>query len=104
MVVVSLKTGKVVAGRLRPSSDTPTHLFLYRNFKNVGGIAHTHVVNANVVAKVSGLEKLGALTSMREAGATTAMRVRCSDMSSKYHLSLVERSKFAERKFRVRST
>jgi PQQ-like domain len=33
-----------------------------------GGIAHTHVVNANVVARVSGLEKLGALTSMRESG------------------------------------
>jgi outer membrane protein assembly factor BamB len=33
-----------------------------------GGIAHTHVVNANVVAKVTGLEKLGALTSMRESG------------------------------------
>src|SRR5512137_1835025 len=42
MVVVSLETGKVVEGNLRPSSDTPTHVVLYRAFKNVGGIVHTH--------------------------------------------------------------
>jgi len=34
--------GKVVEGKLKPSSDTPTHLELYRNFKNIGGIVHTH--------------------------------------------------------------
>ncbi|MDE7288629.1 MAG: L-ribulose-5-phosphate 4-epimerase [Oscillospiraceae bacterium] len=42
MVVVHLKTGEVVEGKLNPSSDTPTHLKLYRSFKNVGGIVHTH--------------------------------------------------------------
>ena len=42
MVVVHLKTGEVVEGNLNPSSDTPTHLKLYRAFKNVGGIVHTH--------------------------------------------------------------
>ncbi len=42
MVVVHLKTGEVVEGELNPSSDTPTHLKLYRAFKNVGGIVHTH--------------------------------------------------------------
>lgn len=42
MVVVHLKTGEVVDGKLNPSSDTPTHLKLYRAFKNVGGIVHTH--------------------------------------------------------------
>ena len=42
MVVVHLKTGEVVEGKLNPSSDTPTHLKLYRAFKNVGGIVHTH--------------------------------------------------------------
>ncbi len=41
MVVVDLD-GKVVEGALRPSSDTPTHLELYRAFSSVGGIAHTH--------------------------------------------------------------
>lgn len=42
MVVVSLETGKVVEGRYKPSSDTPTHLELYRAFKDIGGICHTH--------------------------------------------------------------
>jgi L-ribulose-5-phosphate 4-epimerase len=40
--VVDLATGAVVAGGLRPSSDTPTHLALYRAFGGVGGIVHTH--------------------------------------------------------------
>ena len=42
MVVVSLETGKVVEGTLKPSSDTPTHLELYKAFPNIGGIVHTH--------------------------------------------------------------
>ncbi|MBT2764164.1 L-ribulose-5-phosphate 4-epimerase [Paenibacillus sp. ISL-20] len=41
MVVLDLK-GNVVEGDLRPSSDTPTHLVLYQNFKEIGGIVHTH--------------------------------------------------------------
>ena len=35
-------TGEVVEGSARPSSDTPTHLHLYQQFENVGGIVHTH--------------------------------------------------------------
>lgn len=42
MVVVALETGDVVEGELRPSSDTPTHLVLYRHFADIGGIVHTH--------------------------------------------------------------
>ncbi|MCM1138293.1 MAG: L-ribulose-5-phosphate 4-epimerase [Duncaniella sp.] len=42
MVVVSLETGEVVEGNLRPSSDTPTHLVLYRAFPEIGGVVHTH--------------------------------------------------------------
>ena len=42
MVVVNLATGKVVEGKLKPSSDTPTHLELYKAFPNIGGIVHTH--------------------------------------------------------------
>lgn len=42
MVVVDLKTSKVVEGKLKPSSDTPTHLELYKAFPNIGGIVHTH--------------------------------------------------------------
>jgi L-ribulose-5-phosphate 4-epimerase len=40
--VVEIASGAVVAGERRPSSDTPTHLFLYRAFPAVGGIVHTH--------------------------------------------------------------
>jgi len=42
MVVVELETGAVVEGRLKPSSDTPTHLELFKAFPNIGGIVHTH--------------------------------------------------------------
>jgi L-ribulose-5-phosphate 4-epimerase len=42
MVVVSLADGKVVEGKLKPSSDTPTHLVLYRAFAGIGGVVHTH--------------------------------------------------------------
>lgn len=42
MVVVSLADGKVVEGDLKPSSDTPTHLVLYRAFAGIGGVVHTH--------------------------------------------------------------
>ena len=42
MVVVSLETGEVIEGDLKPSSDTPTHLALYKAFENIGGIVHTH--------------------------------------------------------------
>lgn len=41
MVVVDLD-GKVVDGQLNPSSDTPTHLALYRAFPQIGGVVHTH--------------------------------------------------------------
>lgn len=41
MVVMNLN-GEKVEGKLNPSSDTPTHLELYRNFQNIGGIVHTH--------------------------------------------------------------
>ena len=42
IVVVSLEDGRTVDGRLRPSSDTNTHLELYRAFPGIGGIVHTH--------------------------------------------------------------
>jgi L-ribulose-5-phosphate 4-epimerase len=51
MVVVSLETGKVVEGRLKPSSDTPTHLVLYRAFPGIGGIVHTHSLYATAWAQ-----------------------------------------------------
>ena len=42
MVVVALDTGERVEGTLKPSSDTPTHLELYKAFPALGGIVHTH--------------------------------------------------------------
>ena len=42
MVVVALSTGDVVEGKWKPSSDTPTHLALYRAFPEIGGVVHTH--------------------------------------------------------------
>ena len=42
MVVIDLTTGQKVEGAYKPSSDTPTHLALYRAFADIGGIVHTH--------------------------------------------------------------
>jgi L-ribulose-5-phosphate 4-epimerase len=42
MVVVELETGKIVNKGLKPSSDTPTHIELYKAFANIGGIVHSH--------------------------------------------------------------
>ncbi|MDO4288973.1 MAG: L-ribulose-5-phosphate 4-epimerase [Eubacterium sp.] len=42
MVIVRLEDGAVVEGELNPSSDTDTHLELYRHFPNIGGVVHTH--------------------------------------------------------------
>ncbi len=41
-MVISDLDGKIVEGKLRPSSDLATHLELYRNFSSIGGVAHTH--------------------------------------------------------------
>jgi L-ribulose-5-phosphate 4-epimerase len=51
MVVVDLKTGEVVDGDLNPSSDTPTHLVLYRAFPNIQGVVHTHSTYATAFAQ-----------------------------------------------------
>lgn len=48
MVVVDLKTGAVVEGKKKPSSDTQTHLALYRAFPTIGGIVHTHSRHATI--------------------------------------------------------
>ncbi len=51
IVVLSLSDGKVMDGKLRPSSDTPTHWHLYRAFESIGGIIHTHSHFATVWAQ-----------------------------------------------------
>jgi len=52
MVVTDLY-GNIVEGDLRPSSDTPTHLELYRNFPNIGGVVHTHSTYATAFAQAA---------------------------------------------------
>jgi L-ribulose-5-phosphate 4-epimerase len=51
MVVLALDSGRVVEGELKPSSDTPTHLVLYRAFPDIGGIVHTHSLFATAWAQ-----------------------------------------------------
>jgi L-ribulose-5-phosphate 4-epimerase len=51
MVIVRLSDGEVIGGDLKPSSDTPTHLVLYRNFPEIGGVCHTHSRFATIFAQ-----------------------------------------------------
>ena len=55
MVVVDLYSGKVIEGTLNPSSDTATHLEIYRSFADVGGVVHTHSRWATIFAQ-AGME------------------------------------------------
>lgn len=51
MVVVDLETGRTVEGKWKPSSDTATHLELYRKYSDIFGIVHTHSINAVAFAQ-----------------------------------------------------
>jgi L-ribulose-5-phosphate 4-epimerase len=51
IIVLSIKTGEILDGGRRPSSDTPTHLHLYREFASINGVVHTHSTNATVFAQ-----------------------------------------------------
>ena len=60
MVVVEVETGKVVEGKLKPSSDTPTHIELYKAFSKIGAIVHTHSRWATTFAQAGrGIPALG---------------------------------------------
>ena len=60
MVVVDIESGLRVEGKWNPSSDTKTHLALYRKFKNIKVIVHTHSVNAVAFAQAgSAIPALG---------------------------------------------
>lgn len=52
IVIVDLESGRVVEGDLKPSSDTNTHLEIYRNFENVGGVVHTHSQWATIFSQM----------------------------------------------------
>lgn len=60
MVVVDINSGLVIEGKWNPSSDTPTHIELYKAFDNVGGIVHTHSRFATSFAQAGlGIRPLG---------------------------------------------
>lgn len=51
MAVVELESGRQIEGSFKPSSDTPTHLTLYRAFSELGGVVHTHSMYATIFAQ-----------------------------------------------------
>lgn len=46
--IISIKSGNILEGKLKPSSDTKTHLILYKKFKNITSVAHTHSKYATI--------------------------------------------------------
>jgi L-ribulose-5-phosphate 4-epimerase len=51
MVLLELSTGNIIESKLRPSSDTPTHLLLYQTYAEIGGVVHTHSREATAWAQ-----------------------------------------------------
>ncbi len=51
LVILDVKTGEKIEGDLNPSSDTPTHLELYRAYPDLGGIVHTHSTWATIFSQ-----------------------------------------------------
>ncbi len=77
MVVVDLE-GKVVEGKLRPSSDTKTHLVLYRSFEGIRGVCHSHSTHAVAWAQARrGIPCLGTTHADQTAG-----EIPCTEMIS----------------------
>src|SRR5450759_3746446 len=75
LVVVSRDSGEVVEGDMRPSSDTPTHLRLYRPFPDIGGGVHTHSSSATAWAQaVRSLPALGTTHADHFHGAVPVTR------------------------------
>jgi L-ribulose-5-phosphate 4-epimerase len=78
--VLEIATGEVVAGTLRPSSDTPTHLALYRAFATIGGVAHTHSPYATAWAQARrAIPCLGTTHADHFAGAVPVTRALRAD-------------------------
>ena len=80
IVIVSLASGHVLEGTKRPSSDTLTHLELYRAFANVGGIVHTHSFHATAFAQAGcGIACLGTTHADHFHGIVPVTRVLTDD-------------------------
>ena len=88
MVVVELATGKTVEGALHPSSDTPTHLALYRAFPHAGGIVHTHSRWATIFAQAGmSIPALGTTHADYFYGAIPCTRpMRAEEIQGEYEL------------------
>jgi L-ribulose-5-phosphate 4-epimerase len=79
MVVLTLD-GEIVEGELRPSSDTPTHLGLYRGFPEIGGVVHTHSPHATIWAQANrAIPCLGTTHADYFYGAIPCVRVLTRD-------------------------
>ena len=89
MVVVDLEGGKVVEGRYKPSSDTPTHLELYRRFPSIGGVVHTHSTNAVAFAQAGmDIPALGTTHADYFHGSVPCTRELCkAEVESDYELN-----------------
>lgn len=98
MVVLDL-SGKIIEGHRKPSSDTATHLELYRNFKNIRGIVHTHSHWATVFAQAGlSVPALGTTHADYFAGEVPVTRpMTSSEINGSYELEtgkvIVERFK-----------
>lgn len=88
MVVLDLE-GNRVEGELNPSSDTPTHLELYRNFGNIGGVVHTHSRWATIWAQAGrGIPAYGTTHGDYFYGEIPCTRNMTSDeITNKYELN-----------------
>lgn len=88
MVVVDL-SGRKIEGGLNPSSDTPTHLELYRKFKNIGGVVHTHSSNACAWAQAGrGVPAYGTTHADFANGAVPCARgLKREEVESDYELN-----------------
>ena len=89
MVVVSLQTGEVAEGNLRPSSDSPTHRELYNVFKSIGGIAHSHSPCATAWAQArKEIPALGTTHADHFYGSIPCTRVmRKKEIENEYELN-----------------
>ena len=89
MVEVSLSTGEVVSGTLRPSSDTPTHLELFRAWPDLGGIVHTHSLYATAWAQAKrDIPALGTTHADYFGGPVPCTRpMRAAEIRTEYELN-----------------
>ncbi len=89
MVVVDLATGETVEGKWKPSSDTKTHLELYRTFPSIGGISHTHSINAVSFAQAGmDIPVLGTTHADYFYGAVPCTReLTCAEVEDAYEIN-----------------